>query len=370
MMIYLAPSIALVVVEGVVEAAVLYTVVEDNERLNRLACDPFFTHFVDLTTTTSDDERRSLPDSMLDQFCSFILPQIHHNIQSLIVEASSMGRILLACGYPKLHKLILNSITPEVFLKYLADDSSIVHIFKQITHLELSTIEYYSYKTISQMDLNKNGYARLFSVCQHLTHLNINGNYLRLDTWMRRNALPLTMCSSSSIVELNVNVNTIDDCLRLLDGRFNQMKTLNVTVDSIKAPSLNIANQNSLPNLTTFSLMPAMPTEEYDNVIVPLLRRMPNMEELILCLNVENRSKFIDGAVLYKDIIIHMPRMAKFLYNIITIDHYVDMSYWFKNDDIAERYIINGGHPYIYCCVDFFTNGVGRFHISSCPFIK
>ncbi|CAF4917429.1 unnamed protein product, partial [Rotaria sp. Silwood2] len=31
MMIYLAPSIALVVVEGVVEAAVLYTVVEDNE---------------------------------------------------------------------------------------------------------------------------------------------------------------------------------------------------------------------------------------------------------------------------------------------------------------------------------------------------
>ncbi|CAF1058471.1 unnamed protein product [Rotaria sordida] len=347
---------------------VLYSILGVNKRLNRLVCDPTFTHFLDLTIKASYDERHSLPDVILDRFCLFILPRIHNNIQSLRVEPSSMERILLICNYPKLHKLILNSIKPEAFLKYLADDSTIVHIFKRITHLEVSTIEYYSHMTIPQMDLNKNGYARLFSVCQHLSHLNINGKYLHLDTWMRQNALPLTMCSSSIIVELNVNVNTIDDCLRLLDGRFSQMKILNITIDSIEATSLNIANQNSLPNLTTFGLFSTMPTEEYDNLIVPLLRRMPNIEELTLCLDVENRSKFIDGAVLHKDILIHMPRINIFLFNIITIDHHVDLSYWFKNDDIEETYIINDGHPYIYCRVDFFTNGIGRFRIASYPF--
>jgi hypothetical protein len=51
------------------------------------------------------------------------------------------------------------------------------------------------------------------------------------------------MCSSSTIVQLVVNVRTIDDCLRLLDGRFNQMKTLIVTIEFIEAPSLNIDNQ-------------------------------------------------------------------------------------------------------------------------------
>ncbi|CAF0915593.1 unnamed protein product [Rotaria sordida] len=62
-----------------------------------------------------------LPDAMLDRFCSFILPKIHHNIQSLLVELSSMERILLVCDYPKFHKLISNSIKPKAFLKFLAD---------------------------------------------------------------------------------------------------------------------------------------------------------------------------------------------------------------------------------------------------------
>jgi len=85
-----------------------------------LISDPIFTDFLDLTTKTSFGERCSLPDVMLDRFCSYILPQIHHNIQSLLVEPSSIERILLACDYPKLHKLILKSITSEFFIKYLA----------------------------------------------------------------------------------------------------------------------------------------------------------------------------------------------------------------------------------------------------------
>jgi hypothetical protein len=99
---------------------VLYSILGVNKRLDRLARDPIFAAFLDLTTKTSFGKRCSLPDVMLDRFCSYILPQIHHNIQSLLVEPSSIERILLACDYPKLHELILKSITSEFFIKYLA----------------------------------------------------------------------------------------------------------------------------------------------------------------------------------------------------------------------------------------------------------
>ncbi|CAF0885336.1 unnamed protein product [Rotaria sordida] len=209
-------------------------------------------------------------DVILNRFCSCILPQIHYNIQSLLVEPSSIECILLTCDYLKLHKLTLNAIKPDMFIKYLACmkfvDIEIQLILVFITHLSIVTIEYDN--TISQMNLNKNGYTHLFSVCQRLTHLNINGKYLHLNPWRQAHALPLTMCSSSIIIELNINVHTIDDCLRLLDGRSNQMKTLIVTVDSIEAPSLHIDNQDNLSNLTTFSFILRSPTENRQAIFI------------------------------------------------------------------------------------------------------
>ncbi|CAF0953736.1 unnamed protein product [Adineta steineri] len=100
---------------------VLYSVLGVNKRLNRLACDPIFTNYLDLTTKISKyDERCSMSNVRLDQFCSFILLKIHHNIECLVLESSSMERILLTCDYPKLNKLILYSIKPELFLNYLS----------------------------------------------------------------------------------------------------------------------------------------------------------------------------------------------------------------------------------------------------------
>src|SRR5689334_1034272 len=108
---------------------------------------------------------------------------------------------------------------------------------KQITHLEVITNEYEN--TASQFNLNMNAYQRIFSVCQRLTHLNINAKCYR----GQRCAFPLANCSSSILIELHVNVHTIDDCLRLLDGRFNQMKTFYVKIDSIDAPLFDIDNK-------------------------------------------------------------------------------------------------------------------------------
>ncbi len=96
---------------------------------------------------------------------------------------------------------------------------------------------------------------------------------------------------------------------------------------------------------------------------------MPNLKQLSLCLRVENRSKFIDGADLYNNVLIYMPRLTRFNFNIITIDDYVEINYWLQNDDIEERHIIDNGQPFVYCCIDYFTNGIGRCHISTIPFI-
>ncbi|CAF3800030.1 unnamed protein product [Rotaria sp. Silwood1] len=74
-----------------------------------------------------------MPNVVLDRFCLCILSQIHHNRRFLLVEPSSIERIVLACDYPKLHKLILNSIKPEVFIKYLAD-------MKRFVDTEIQTI--------------------------------------------------------------------------------------------------------------------------------------------------------------------------------------------------------------------------------------
>lgn len=53
-----------------------------------------------------------------------------------------------------------------------------------------------------------------------------------------------------------------------------------------------------------------------------LLRRMLNLEELDLNITVKGYERFIDGDILRKNIIIYMPRLYKFTFNIYsTIDH-------------------------------------------------
>jgi hypothetical protein len=51
---------------------------------------------------------------MLDRFCSKILPQIGHQIETLFLEGTSIKRVLQATNYPNLHNLGLCDIHFEV----------------------------------------------------------------------------------------------------------------------------------------------------------------------------------------------------------------------------------------------------------------
>jgi hypothetical protein len=51
--------------------------------------------------------------------------------------------------------------------------------------------------------------------------------------------LPPTVISST-LLELHINVEYFDNCLALLDGRFNQLHTLYIKIFSIRSTNLNV----------------------------------------------------------------------------------------------------------------------------------
>ncbi|CAF3595374.1 unnamed protein product [Rotaria sp. Silwood1] len=58
----------------------------------------------------SNDLIYPLVDTVVDRFCSQILPQIHYKINTLNLESLSLERILLAADYPNLHSLELYNV--------------------------------------------------------------------------------------------------------------------------------------------------------------------------------------------------------------------------------------------------------------------
>ncbi len=88
-----------------------------NQKFNRIVRDMNFTQSLDFTTISSNEDDPSKMNSILDQFCFHIIPQIQHNIQCLTVDLWSMDRILSIGNYFKLHKLILVNLTVKMAIR-------------------------------------------------------------------------------------------------------------------------------------------------------------------------------------------------------------------------------------------------------------
>ncbi len=72
-------------------------------------------------------------------------------------------------------------------------------------------------------------------------------------------------------------------------------------------------------NLKYFSLTSRDETFVYNQVLIPHLHRMSNLEKLILNISIEGEEKFLDGNNLKKNIINHMLRLRQFLFHIRSI---------------------------------------------------
>jgi hypothetical protein len=96
---------------------VLYSLVDVNERFDRLVLDPLYMRNLDMTTNASLDRTSSIDNQVLDRICEKILPRIHYQVTKLIVEQHSMKRILLPDNYPQLNSLSRTNIS-SIFNRY------------------------------------------------------------------------------------------------------------------------------------------------------------------------------------------------------------------------------------------------------------
>lgn len=81
-----------------------------NKRIDNIVYDEVITSNLTLFKCLSHDVVRKLDNELMMLVCLQILPEIHHKIQSLNVELSSIESIFFTTIYPNLYKLGLYNI--------------------------------------------------------------------------------------------------------------------------------------------------------------------------------------------------------------------------------------------------------------------
>ncbi|CAF3742844.1 unnamed protein product, partial [Rotaria socialis] len=118
----------------------------------------------------------------------------------------------------------------------------------------------------------------------------------------------------------------------------------------------------------TFLLYSERDTDKYNELIVPLIYRMINLEELNLHLVVYCEKRFIDDYDLKRNIISHLLQLNKFVFNIQSRLPLNDQAYLSSNEHCQRSF--NGfKNNKIISCVDYFPDRKeGHCHIYSYPY--
>lgn len=116
----LPDEILLIILKKLDNIDVLYSILGiDNRRLDVIAQENIFSdilNFVSISQSTG--EFFSISGSVLNRFCIYILPRIHKNVKSLIVESASFESILRATNYPSLTKLEIFNFNQTIMSRY------------------------------------------------------------------------------------------------------------------------------------------------------------------------------------------------------------------------------------------------------------
>ncbi|CAF3344928.1 unnamed protein product [Rotaria sp. Silwood2] len=123
---------------------------------------------------------------------------------------------------------------------------------------------------------------------------------------------------------------------------------------------------NTLLKLSCFSLHVYHSANEFDNLVVPLLRRMSNLEKLTLSIRVRERNSFIDDTYLHNYVLSQMPHLHTFTFDIVTDILRNNQQFKPSTDDIQRTFIEKGYH--VHCYVDCHDFNTGRCHVYSLPF--
>ncbi|CAF1446736.1 unnamed protein product [Adineta steineri] len=306
---------------------------------------------------------------ILDRFCSKILPRINQKITKLTVDPLSMKRILGAVDYSQLYSLSFVNFESKILLQHLTDKTMLHLLTNQITHI---TVDINSEKTeiSNENEPNIFEFILLHSTCLNdLTFFQKSSKkylaILSLD-------VPYENSLSLSLTKLKININTLDDCLYLLNGCLPSLSTLIIHIKKIGRSTSMINNTKELFKLKCFSLSTNRYTFDYDTQVVPLLRRMLNLEELTLFISVIRiKSAYIDGNQLYDKVLNYMPRLNKFIFSIHTkvsnefSKKQIDLP---SNDDIRNSFTKRGIQSIDIFADDKLIKNRGNCHVYSLPY--
>ncbi|CAF4344834.1 unnamed protein product [Rotaria socialis] len=348
---------------------VLYSLVDVTQRFDQIILNPLYICNLDMTTMTMKscfEFIYSIDNKVLDRICKTILHRIHHQVNELTVEQHSMERVLHTINYPALHSLSFIDFQEDVLLKYLTDNTALRKLLtEQITSLQIDVMDKKTSpslpRTLSTI------FAFVLSLCKRLIKLSFCHLYHHLTNCTFD--LSSTNCLSSTLTTLEITVKTFDDCLYLLDERLNCLSTLKIHVDEIAFTSGTIDNTKILPKLKHFTFWSDPRTLVYDNQILPLFRRMINLEELIFFLSIIRiDSNYIDGIQLYDDILIYMRRLKKFVFNIDTCVIKKNIGIALSSNEDIQRSFIGREYGPVGTHVETFSGeNKGRGHMYSLP---
>lgn len=123
-----------------------------------------------------------------------------------------------------------------------------------------------------------------------------------------------------------------------------------------------------MPNLKHFSAISINSALAYDELFVPMLQRMLNLEKLALALLIDREERFVDGNDLKNNIVNHMPRLREFTFNIrstIKLDNQIHLP---SNEDMQHTLTDLTDHRII-SCVDYFSHEkIGQCHFYTYPY--
>ncbi|CAF0814612.1 unnamed protein product [Rotaria sordida] len=321
-----------------------------NRRIDNIVYDGVIARNLTLFKYWSYDVICKLDNELLDLFCLKILPEIHYKIQSLNVEISSMKRIFLSTTYPNLYKLGVYNVDKNTTLFLLRDNNSYLNIYKnQITSF---IIRFNNKSQRSFSDQLPVIFTSIFEMFTNLDYLNFTANSIDHQQLSFEISSPPSIVSAN-VLKLIINVDSFNDCLYVLDGRFENLHTLCIRISRIHSDEIIRNNKEILFNLKYFSLTSDAGTIAYDELVVPLIHRMLNLEKLRLFLVVVHKETFIDGNNLKYNIINYLLHLKQFGFNIhsfIPIDNPNDLP---SNEDIRQT-LKNVGNNYSFCCINYY----------------
>jgi len=125
----LSDEILLIIFNKLNTIDALYSLVDVNERFDRLVLNSLHIRNLDTTNMVIKsyyDRTFSIDKNVLSKICEKMLPRIHHQLNELIVEQNSVKHILLTGYYPQLNSLSLVNFQKEILVQYLTGTLFIV----------------------------------------------------------------------------------------------------------------------------------------------------------------------------------------------------------------------------------------------------